>query len=151
MYNTYRIKSLRENNNLTQQDLANILNISRSTYSMWESSNDSFPIKRLIDLGNYFNVSIDYIFGFTNIMQYENSSKDCNLKESGKRLKNIRKENGLTQVNLAKILNIAPTMIVEYEHGNYIISLNTLYAICKKYNISADYLLGRVDSPMYFN
>ncbi len=148
MYNTKRIKELRENKNITQQELANILGISRSTYSMWESSNDSFPIKRLIDFGNYFNVSIDYLFNFTDIMQYPNSAS-IDIKKSGERLKSLRKEHKLTQVMLAKDLNIAPTMLVEYEHGNYIISLNTLYAICKKFNISADYLLGKTNEPKY--
>ena len=150
MYNTNRIKELRESKNYTQQDIADILNVKRSTYSMWESSNDNFPIKRLLILCKYYDVSLDYIFGFTNNLQYKNI-KDIDLQKSGLRLKELRKEHKLTQVNLAKNLNIAPTIIVEYEHGKYIISLNTLYALSKKYNISADYLLGRIDNPKYLD
>ncbi len=145
MYNKERIKELRTSSKISQQEMANILGITRSTYSMWESKNDIFPLKRLIDLCNYFDVSLDYIFSLTDTKQYKPNKKDVDLTTSGKRLKDFRKENNLTQVKLAQKLNIAPTILVEYEHGKYIISIHALYTICTKYHISADYLLGRVD------
>ena len=146
-----KILNLRKEKNLNQYDIADILNISRSTYSMWESKNDLFPTKRLIDLCNYFNVSLDYLLDFTDIKTYKKTNPTLDLKLSGQRLKEFRKENKLTQDKLAKQLNIASTMIVEYEHGRYIISLSTLYGICSKYNLSADYLLGRINTPKYLN
>ena len=149
MYNIEKIKNLRISKNLNQSDIANILGVSRSTYSMWESNNDIFPIKRLITFCDYFNVSIDYILDLTNTLQYSNNKKQIDTILSGKRLKELRKSTNLTQVQLANILNIAPTIIVEYEHGRYIVSIHVLYSLCKKYNISADYLLGRIDSPKY--
>ncbi len=66
-----------------------------------------------------------------------------------KRLKEFRKENKLTQVKLAEILNIANGTIAEYERGTNIIATPFLYTICKNYNISADYLLGKIDEPKY--
>ena len=149
MYSIERIKELRTSNNLNQEEMAEILKISRSTYSMWESNNDIFPIKRLITFCDYFNVSIDYICNLTHKKQYKNSKKGINILVSGERLKELRKSNNLTQVNLAEYLNIAPTIIVEYEHGKYIVSIHVLYSLCKKYHISADYLLGRIDKPKY--
>ncbi len=147
MYSIERIKEIRTTNNLKQEDMAKILNISRSTYSMWESNNDIFPIKRLITFCDYFNVSLDYICNLTDKKQYKNSKKGIDTILSGQRLKELRKSNNLTQVNLAQDLNIAPTIIVEYEHGKYIVSIHVLYALCKKYNISADYLLGKTNNP----
>ena len=147
MYSIERIKKIRTTNNLKQEDMAKILNISRSTYSMWESNNDIFPIKRLITFCDYFNVSLDYICNLTDKKQYKNSKKGIDTILSGQRLKELRKSNNLTQVNLAQDLNIAPTIIVEYEHGKYIVSIHVLYALCKKYNISADYLLGKTNNP----
>ena len=147
MYSIERIKEIRTANNLKQEDMAKILNISRSTYSMWESNNDIFPIKRLITFCDYFNVSLDYICNLTDKKQYKNSKKGIDTILSGQRLKELRKSNNLTQVNLAQDLNIAPTIIVEYEHGKYIVSIHVLYALCKKYNISADYLLGKTNNP----
>ena len=42
-------------------------------------------------------------------------------------------------------------MLAKYEKGKYIIATTYLYQICKRYNISADYLLGKIDSPKYLN
>ena len=71
------------------------------------------------------------------------------ILKSGNRLKEFRKENKLTQTKLASILNTTQSVIADYERGRYFISTPFLYTICKKYNISADYLLGRIDNPKY--
>ena len=66
-------------------------------------------------------------------------------KLMGKRLKEFRKNNKITQEKLALILNTTQSVIAGYESGRYLIATPFLYMICKKYNISADYLLGRID------
>ena len=109
------------------------------------------PIKRLNTYSNFFNVSLDYLFSFTNNKQYKNAKKEINPTLSGTRLKEFRKENKLTQEKLASILNTNKSVICGYEKGRYIIATPFLYQICKKYNISADYLLGKIDSPKYLN
>ena len=149
MFDLTNIKKIREKSNKSQEDIAEILNVSRSSYAMWESGNEIFPIKRLIDFSNLFQVSVDYIFGFNNELTYKNSS-DYKKELSQERLKELRKENKLTQEKLADILNTNKSVICGYEKGRYIIATPFLYTICKKYNISADYLLGKVDNPKYF-
>ena len=91
-----------------------------------------------------------YLFQFTGINNYDNSNS-INLKISVKRLKEFRKDNKITQVNLAKMLNVANGTIANYECGRNFIATPFLYEICKKYKISADYLLGKVDNPKYIN
>ena len=93
--------------------------------------NSIIPIKRLNTYANFFNVSIDYLFNFTNIKQYKNSKKEPNLELSGTRLKEVRKENKVTQVKLANILNTTQSNIVGYEKGKFIIATPYLYTICK--------------------
>ena len=73
------------------------------------------------------------------------------LNKTSERLKIVRKENNLTQFELAKILNVDNSMLAKYEKGKYLISTPYLYTICKKYNVSADYLLGKTDEPKYLN
>ena len=68
----------------------------------------------------------------------------------GTRLKEFRKENKITQDKLASILNTNQSVIANYERGRTIIATPFLYTICKKYNISADYLLGKINTPKYF-
>ena len=144
-----KMKTLRERVGLTKTEMAKILDIDRSQYGHYENDYVTIPIKHLIKLCNYFNVSLDYMFDFTNNKQYKNVNKDINKFEMGKRIKEFRKENKLTQRNLAKFLNTAFTTISSYERGVNILSTNYIYPICKKYNISADYLLGRIDKPKY--
>ena len=145
------IKKLREEQNKTQQEIASILGIARQTYNHYEIQDSIIPLKHLNNLANYYNVSIDYIFELTKQRRYSNFKKEININLSKERLKAFRKEQKLTQVKLANILNTFHTVIVDYEHGKNLIATPFLYTICKKYNISADYLLGKIDNPKYLN
>lgn len=145
-----KLKDIREEKNVTQEEISNILNISRGVYSIYETENQIIPIKHLDVLSNYFNVSIDYLFQFTDVKNYDNSNS-INLEISVQRLKEFRKNNKITQVNLAKMLNVANGTIANYECGRNFIAPPFLYEICKKYKISADYLLGKVDNPKYIS
>ena len=149
MLNTNRIKQHRAYLNKSQNEVADMLKISRSSYAMWETNNELFPIKRLIDFCELFSVSVDYIFNLCEENNYQLQSYDKN--KSMMRLKEFRKENKLTQEKLASILNTNKSVICGYEKGRYIIATPFLYQICKKYNISADYLLGKIDRPKYLN
>ena len=146
-----RLKRLRERMGKNQIDIANLLKIDRSQYGKYENEYTTIPIKHLNTLCNYFNISLDYIFSLTDNKQYNNSKNDINLLESGKRLKEFRKENKITQTKLADFLTTSFSNVSAYERSINIISTTYLFAICKKYNISADYLLGKIDSPKYLN
>ena len=133
-------------NGIKKRDLAKVLNIDESTYSHYESENNIMPIKHLNTICNYLDVSIDYIFSLTEQKNYKNYRKEIDKQIMSKRLKEFRKENNLTQVKLANILNIANGTIAEYERGKNIIATPFLYFLCKNYGISADYVLGKVDN-----
>ena len=145
MYYGNNLKFLREEKELSLVYMANYLNISDSLYSRYEKEIQMIPLKHLITLCNFFNVSLDYIFNFKTTKQYKNINYEVDNKKSGQRLKEFRKSNKLTQKNLADILNVARSIIGEYENGFFLISTHSLYTICNKYNISADYLLGRTN------
>ena len=142
-----RLKELREYNNMSQYDIAKLLNIKRSSYNQFEQQYDIIPIKRLNEVSNIFDCSIDYILGLTNEKKYINSNKEINEELSQERLKVFRKERKITQVKLASILNTSQSAIVGFERGRNIIATPFLYELCKKYHISADYLLGKIDEP----
>ena len=150
MYYKERLKNIRESLEIKQSKIAKFLNISNKTYSAYEIEYEIIPSKHLIKLVNYLDVSIDYLFGFTNIKRYDNYVSEINKNVTGNRLKEWRKENKITQAKLAKELNTTFSVISGYEIGRRLIATPFLYMICKKYNISADYLLGRVDSPKYW-
>lgn len=57
-----RLKELM-GNNITQQQLADVLNIKRQTVSLYLNGASLPPIEKLVDIANYFNVSTDYLLG----------------------------------------------------------------------------------------
>ncbi len=63
----YRLKDLREDNDLSQQDIAEYLNIPTRTYSSYENEERGLPIDILIKLAKFYNTSTDYILRLTNI------------------------------------------------------------------------------------
>ncbi len=62
-----RLKELREQNNKTQKEIAEILNIQQNTYSQYENGQRQISLDFLIKLANFYQVSVDYILGLTNI------------------------------------------------------------------------------------
>lgn len=64
-----RIRALREDNDLTQKEIASILNMSQTGYSKYETGENDIPTKILIDLAKYYNTSIDYLLGVTDIKE----------------------------------------------------------------------------------
>lgn len=61
-----RIRDLREDNDLTQTEVAKILNTNQKVYSRYETAENEMPIRHLVALCKFYNVSSDYILGFTN-------------------------------------------------------------------------------------
>lgn len=61
-----RLKDLREDKDLTQKQVAEILSCSQTTYSRYETGELNIPVEVLKKLALYFNTSVDYIIGLTN-------------------------------------------------------------------------------------
>lgn len=60
-----RLKDLREDADLSQKDIATVLNVRQNTYSQYETGIRQIPIDCLIKLALYYNTSVDYIITFT--------------------------------------------------------------------------------------
>ena len=60
-----RIRNLREDRDLTQTEIAEILNCSQRIYSNYERGDVDIPTEILIALAHYHNTSIDYLLGLT--------------------------------------------------------------------------------------
>ncbi len=62
-----RIEDLRIDNDLTQQNVADILHCQREVYRRYEKGIRELPLSYAIILADYYNVSLDYLVGRTNI------------------------------------------------------------------------------------
>ncbi len=60
-----RIKDLREDRDLTQQNLADMLHISRSAYSAYENGANAYPLSILSRLAIFYGTSVDYLIELT--------------------------------------------------------------------------------------
>lgn len=62
-----RIREIREDHSLTQQKIADLLHIGQRTYADYESGKTRIPVESLLVLARYYNVSVDYISGASNV------------------------------------------------------------------------------------
>lgn len=60
------IRNLREDKDLTQQEIADMLHINRRTYSAYENGVNSMTPEMLIKIAAIHNTSVDYLLGLTN-------------------------------------------------------------------------------------
>jgi len=74
-----RLKLLRLERDLSQEDIANTFNITRQAYSSWERNEYEPSLDTVSKLAQFYNVTIDYLFGKTNIR--EDVYKDPKLQE----------------------------------------------------------------------
>lgn len=143
--NEKRLFDLREYKDLSQIKLADYLGITQQTYSLWEKGTKIIPLKHLNSLSNFYEISMDYIFGLTDEKNNSGIIKltELNKNEIGSRIKKIREDNNLTLRDLAKELNTTSSTISAYETGKTLILTAFAYQICIKYNVSLDWLCGK--------
>lgn len=78
-----KLRELRKKKGISQQDLANDLNISRESISKYENGEQEASYDTLRRLSKYFNVSIDYLLN--------NNVNDCNISEIKSSLRNLNR------------------------------------------------------------
>lgn len=96
----HRLKELRKEFNLTGEDLGKLFNVSKTAVSNWESGNRNPDIETLIKIANYFNVSVDYLLGNSNIKSCEEEKdlfklfkihlEECKIYDHKKSLENFK-------------------------------------------------------------
>jgi len=62
-----RIRDLREDHDLTQRQVAQMLGMSQTGYSKYETGENDIPTAILIKLANYYKTSVDYLLGRTDV------------------------------------------------------------------------------------
>lgn len=137
-----RIKFFRENNELTQKEIAKMLKTSQSNYSRWENSKELIPLEKLNMFCNLFKTNMDYVLGVTK-SNYFNGTHAFNNLIIGRNLKKVRKDNNITQEQLSSFLNTTQSTISAYESGKTDLLTAFAIQIVTKYNISLEWLCGR--------
>lgn len=141
--NYERMKEIRTYFDNTQKQLADYLNVSRSTYAGWENGIDSIPLLKLNEFCNYYKISLDYICGLSNQMKIDLINDKIDKFVLGKNLKEIRLKNNNTQKQIAKIIKVDQSNYSKYESGKALIQTYSIIEFAKYYNVSIDWICGK--------
>ena len=141
------LKFCREELEMTQEELGFVFGVSRKTISGWETSSNTIPFNKLVKFCNLYNYSIDFVCGLSR-RNREYPKIKLNKEQIGKRLKEVRKSLNLSQSQFADKCGLSQTTYSHYETGLNLITTLNAYAICKTYNLSMDYLVGRTNKKV---
>ena len=150
-----KIKNLRLQYGKTQQELANDLNISRSTLAGYESESKQPSYEMLAKIASYFDVSVDYLLGLSDDKQRNNQSgskgffffffDDNDLQKTFvSALKDALETQNMTVSELCEKAEIDTDTCNQYLSGEHEPSLEHLVRLSKALDVSIDYLLGQV-------
>ncbi len=137
-----RMPEIREKLDLSQRNIAKLLNVSKSTYARWETGEKIIPLNHLIGFANITKYNLDYITGLSDDLKILNFDIKIDRKKLSNRLRNIRLSVNLTQLEFAIILNTVQSVVSDFENGKTLIQTSFIFQICKMYNISLDKLLN---------
>ena len=136
---------------MTQIELGFIFGVSGKTVSGWETATDPIPFNKLIRFSNLYHYSLDFIVGLTrHNINYNVQIKPDKVK-IGNQLRKLRNSLNLSQQKFAEKCGLSQTTYSHYETGLNLITTTAIFSICKTYNISMDYLVGRTDNEKIYS
>ena len=141
------LKRCREELEMTQEELGFVFGVSRKTVSGWETAYNPIPFNKLVKFCNLYDFSLDFVLGLTKKNIKYGKKVKINKIEIGKKLKKLRNSLKLSQTNFANKCGMSQTTYSHYETGLNLITTMNAYSICKTYNISMDWLIGKSDKP----
>lgn len=142
--NTEKLKCLRDEYEITQKEMADVLNCTRSAYSLWEINQNVIPLYYLNKIANKFDVNIDYLVDLSENKNLNFKHNEIDRITLGKNIRCARKENKLTQDSLAKMLKTTHSVISAYESGKTKVPTLFLIEIARITNKSLNYFLDKI-------
>lgn len=94
-----------------------------------------------IKIANYFNCSLDYLFGVSNVNIFK-TYKDYNIKDFVERYKKLLETNNTSHYKFAKTHNLSESCLRHWKYGQ-IPKIESLIIIAINLSSSIDYLIGR--------
>ena len=140
------ILKLRKKQGLSQEQLGYQIDVTRQTISNWETGYTPIPLNKLVRFANLYDYSLDFLVGFTRKNIKYNKSIKLDKKLIGKNLKLLREKLNLTQQELSDKCDLYQSTYNHYENGYSLIKIMPAYSICKTYNVSMDWLVGRTNN-----
>lgn len=127
-----KIKCARKQNKMTQFQLAEFLGIKTATICLYEKNTTLPSLEVFKKICELFELSSD------DLLDLHKKNKIISL---GEKIKCARKQNNMTQLELAEFLGITKSTVCQYEKNVAFPSLPNFKKICDLFNLSADDLL----------
>ena len=131
-----KLKELRRQKGVTQEQLAKIIGVERSAVGQYEGKRaviPSDPVK--MKIAEFFGVTVDYLL--------QEEPVQLNDRMFKLRLKQLREEMGISQAALATLLGVAQSTVGMWENGKNNPSHAKLEQLSNLFGVTADYLMGR--------
>lgn len=142
--NTEKIKYLRDELEITQEDISKVLGCTRTAYSLWEINKNTIPLYYLNKISNEYNINIDYLVDLSDEKHISFKKVEIDKVKLGKRIREARKSINYTQEKLASKLNTTHSVISAYESGKSTVSTLFIIEIAKLTNKSLNWLLNKI-------
>ncbi len=139
-----RLQELLDENNLSRLQLAKSLNISSTTINGYFNNGYYPKIEIAIDMANYFNCSLDFLFGLSDTNDFSNR----NNKPFFENLKNLIKSSGISIAQTMKNLKMSEYSYYRWRDGLIPKTIN-LIDLAKYFDVSIEYLIGNLLSKWY--
>lgn len=143
-----RLEELKDEFELKSKDVADYLNVAKSTYSEWEHNKIPIPTRRIIQLANFYKVNIDYMLNKTTERIIINGNSEINLIKIGKNIKSIRHDLKLSLREIGEKLNCSFSSFAAYERGEKLITSELLLSLCAISGYSIDWVLCRTNNKI---
>lgn len=143
-----RLKELRIENGLTQLQLAEILDISKSNISKYEAGSVEPNLDIITKSAVYFSIPTDYLLGLSD-KRIDKSDHEWKLPHVQNRLGSIlfkfREREKLSTGEFAQKMGISESLETELEQGMYVPTMSLIEKIAKITGYNVDYLTGATD------
>ena len=152
----HRLHDLRKDNNVTEYEIADFLHVAQNTYSQYETGKREIPIEVLSKLADYYNISVDYLLGRTDIKtftgkyfnnafeRFENSKQNTSVSYQ-ERIKLLRTTKDLSQTQVSNFLHIEQSVYSDYENGKTPMPAELLIKLAQFYDVDLYYICGITD------
>ncbi len=139
-----RIKDIREDNDLTQNDIANKLNVNRSTYANWENGDKLIPLEKLDEISVLFNVPFSYLLDMEISYSKKITIKKMNYKKMLDKINNIKKTKKQTYQDIANAIGVSKATAFKYYNNQMKIPVDKLILLSDFMKCNIDQLLGKI-------
>lgn len=132
------IKKLRNEKELTQEQISKELNVNRSSYNNWERGIVMIPLDIADKLSLYYSVSLSCVLGIDKDIKYDKNIKKINYGMLLKNIKLLKEKNKNTYDEIGEYLKCTGATCQRYFKGIIKIPIDRLILLSEFYNVNLD-------------